>query len=163
MADRELLCEWQNRFNYDSNSGKLSWRNGPRKFRAAGNISDKGYLFIRLRKKSYYVHRIAYALYHNKMPENEIDHINRNRQDNRICNLQDVTKQENQHNRCVQWNNTSGTTGVYFNKQAQKWIASIYIDGKQTIVGRSICKLMASIVRHRAADLYGYNNKGNAK
>jgi len=52
------------------------------------------------KKINYYAHRLAFALYHGEDPYPlEIDHINRQRTDNRIINLRAVTKSENQLNR----------------------------------------------------------------
>ena len=52
------------------------------------------------KRQNIYAHRLAYALYHGKDPYPlEIDHINRDRRDNRISNLRAVSKSENQHNR----------------------------------------------------------------
>ena len=62
------------------------------------------------------------------------DHINRNPLDNRKSNLRPCSKLENAKNRSKQHNNTSGVTGVNYNKQKGKWIARIRIDKKETCV-----------------------------
>lgn len=54
-----------------------------------------------------------------------IDHINGDPTDNCKSNLRIVTKQQNQMNRKKQNNNSSGCTGVRWNKERNKWIASI--------------------------------------
>ena len=64
-----------------------------------------------------------------------IDHINRNRLDNRRCNLRVCTYRENVHNSSLKTNNTSGVTGVFYDKRAKRWRAQIYIKGKTTHVG----------------------------
>ena len=58
-------------------------------------------------------------------PENKkfVDHIDRNKQNNNITNLRWVTFSENQRNSNKYKNNTSGISGVHFDKRNQKWIA----------------------------------------
>ena len=53
------------------------------------------------------------------------DHINRNELDNRRENLRPCTRRENNQNRSLHQNNTSGFIGVSYNKKSQKWIARI--------------------------------------
>jgi hypothetical protein len=66
-----------------------------------GVLNTTGYLRVWIKGHGYYpAHRIAYALYHGMDPHPlEIDHINRNRSDNRISNLRAVTPSENSKNR----------------------------------------------------------------
>jgi len=46
-----------------------------------------------------WAHRVAWALVAGRWPVLEIDHINRNKSDNRFRNLRQVTHQENSRNR----------------------------------------------------------------
>lgn len=55
----------------------------------------------------------------------EVDHINRNRLDNRKTNLRLVTRQENMHNKSVYKTNSSGHSGVKWNKKLNKWMVQI--------------------------------------
>ena len=64
-----------------------------------GHKNSRGYLVITHNKKSIKAHRIAYALYHGKWPDNELDHINRDPLDNRICNIRDADRTLNNLNR----------------------------------------------------------------
>jgi HNH endonuclease len=52
-----------------------------------------------------------------------VDHIKRNPCDNRLENLRIVTVQENNRNKPIQKNNTSGIMGVF--KRQNRWIARI--------------------------------------
>ena len=56
------------------------------------------------------------------MPLHEIDHINRNKTDNRIKNLRDVSKSVNQHNSGNYQNNKSGRRGVFQRPNGQYFV-----------------------------------------
>lgn len=65
-----------------------------------------------------------------------VDHINRNKLDNRKENLRNATKKQNILNRDgVISTNTSGITGVYFNSKRNKWQSQICVDNKITYLG----------------------------
>lgn len=70
-----------------------------------GHKNARGYLVISHKKKSLKAHRVAYALHYGKWPENELDHINRDPLDNRICNLRDADRILNNLNRAkrIKW------------------------------------------------------------
>ena len=92
-------------------------------------VTTKGYSATKVNGKLLYMHRMLMN------PENlQVDHINHDKLDNRKFNLRIVTNQENQFNRPVNSNNTSGVTGVYWNKDCRKLVAQITIDGR-TISG----------------------------
>lgn len=76
--------------------------------------------------KTHKVHRIAWLLSYGKWPECEIDHINQNPLDNRICNLRDVLPEENTRNYPIRKDNTSGTIGVSWRKDRGMWIGRVY-------------------------------------
>lgn len=80
---------------------------------------------------SYMLHRLIT----NCPPELVVDHINHDKTDNRIANLRICTRQENNRNRRIGINNTSDTTGVYFNEQSKKWVAYIMVDQEQKYLG----------------------------
>jgi hypothetical protein len=64
-----------------------------------------------------------------------IDHISRDRLDNRRCNLRVCTHSENNMNRGMRSDNKTGFKGVCCNKQAKKFQASINLNGKQKHLG----------------------------
>ena len=64
-----------------------------------------------------------------------IDHVNRDRLDNRKSNLRICTTQQNSWNHSVCSRNTSGTTGVSWNEYCNKWYAQIMINGKTINLG----------------------------
>lgn len=65
----------------------------------------------------------------------EVDHINRDRLDNRRCNLRVVTHAQNGQNVPAQ-GGTSPHRGVSFCRQTGRWRAHVMIDGKQNQLGR---------------------------
>lgn len=66
-------------------------------------------------------HRLVWFYVHGEWPK-EIDHINRDGLDNRLCNLREVTHFVNSINRKMHVNNTSGVKGV--KRFRKKWMAS---------------------------------------
>lgn len=94
-----------------------------------------GYVRIMLDRKTYRAHRLAWY-YMTGDDVQFIDHINRDRSDNRFSNLRPCTKSENGMNRCSQRNSTSGHVGVSFDKETGKWVAYIYAGNRQIKLGR---------------------------
>lgn len=64
-----------------------------------------------------------------------VDHINHNTLDNRKNNLRIVTNQQNGMNRSLGLDNTSGCTGVSFNKNNSKWIVQIGVNRRLVYLG----------------------------
>jgi hypothetical protein len=65
-----------------------------------------------------------------------IDHINRNKLDNRKVNLRVCTRAENLHNSEIRKDNTSGHKNISWDKQRGKWLVHIKINGKVRHFGR---------------------------
>lgn len=85
-----------------------------------------------------------------------IDHINGNRQDNRVENLRWTPYTGNARNRGLMKNNTSGHPGVYFHKPSKKWMAYFREDGKMYYLGLFSDFEEATMIRDSfAADAYG--------
>lgn len=97
---------------------------------AIGYIHTTGYKYGKLEGKTVKAHRVAWKLYHGKDPVNDIDHINGDRADNRICNLRDATDQVNRMNTKRYKNNKSGVIGIHWHNQNNKWRARITVKGK---------------------------------
>lgn len=80
----------------------------------AGTLNSKGYIVISINRKLYKAHRLAHLYMTGEWPEDQIDHVNHIRDDNRWFNLEDATNQSNQKNRSLDARNKSGVTGVYW-------------------------------------------------
>ena len=98
-----------------------------------GSPHSKGYRVMGFRNKSYFVHRVKFAVQHGFLPIC-IDHINGIRDDNRLENLRASSPQENQQNRRLSKKNKSGFRGVYF--QDGKWVVQLRIKWKRHCLGR---------------------------
>ena len=104
----------------------------------AGSLTLSGYVLVGVDSKRYLAHRLAWLYVEGFFPVNiQIDHINRIKTDNRWCNLRVVSPQCNARNSNKQYTNTSGVTGVYWNKQKKKWFAFIGSDNKRHWAGYS--------------------------
>lgn len=142
-------------FKSDSYQARWNARNaGQPAF--AGNITG-GYLRGKIFGIQYAAHRVIYALHHGKEPDGEIDHINHDRQDNRIGNLRVVSAIENMRNQKRFKNNKSGVVGVCWNSSKNKWLASIGTGGRLTFLGNYADKDEAIAVRTDAEKRFDYH------
>jgi hypothetical protein len=82
-------------------------------------------------QKTIYMHRLIVNIPEGK----EVDHVNRDKLDNRKSNLRICTHSENQMNVKAKSNNSSGYKGVHWSSKYKKWIATIYKNGKQIYIG----------------------------
>ena len=109
---------------YDSNTGIFTWnksRKGAKSGDKVGTISANGYCQACLNYKKYYLHRLAWLYEYGEMPISEIDHINRIKTDNRICNLRLATRSENLANTKINSRNISGHKNVSLHKPTGLW------------------------------------------
>jgi len=148
------------KLHYNQDTGVFIWigtksnivKNGD----IAGTPSGHGYLIVGIKNKKYYLHRLAWLYVYDEIP-GDIDHINHNRSDNRICNLRNVTSKENSKNRSKQSNNKSGMVGVTWYKNYNKWRSYIKVDGKQISLGYFTQFYEAVNARKNAEVLYGFH------
>lgn len=158
---------------YDPDSGFLYWKtrsidhftssrsmkiwNSRYAEKKAGWASE-GYVVITLRPYGNIgAHRIAWLLTYGRWPENELDHINHHRSDNRIRNLREATASKNRRNLTGRSDNTSGCLGVTWDKSRNKWKAGIHINGKFIHIGRYKDKEQAISSRKVAEKHYGFH------
>lgn len=111
-------------FTYDEVTGKI--------YRFSREITRKtnGYTnLVIYGKKQFnlYGHQFAYYCKYKKIVE-QIDHINGIKDDNRICNLREVTNQQNHYNRTT-------AKGYYLHKNTNKYVAQLRLNGKHIYLG----------------------------
>ena len=99
--------------SYNSDTGKISRTD---RKNSNGSYDKDGYLILKIKGRQYKAHRLAYFLYYKKEPDGEIDHINRIRDDNRICNLRNVDRQTNIDNTKRFRNINTNEYGIYIDK-----------------------------------------------
>jgi hypothetical protein len=152
---------------YDAETGKIFWKLNKGGNAKAGNEAgwmDKGgYFIIKLNRKSYKAHRIAWLLTYGSWPVDQIDHINGNAGDNRLANLRDVSNRENARNKKIPKNNTSGTIGVSFYKRDQNYQARIKVNGKSKHLGYFKNKEEAIAARAVANIKYNFHENHGRK
>jgi hypothetical protein len=115
-------------------------------------------LGIKEKRKAIYMHKLI-----NSTPDDfETDHINGITLDNRKCNLRTATNSQNQCNKKIQLNNTSGYKGVSWSKRANKWKAQIQYNNKYIYLGYFNAAEEAAIsYNNKALELFGEFAKVN--
>jgi hypothetical protein len=163
--------------SYDPETGVLTWKSRPVDMfngdvricgtwntRYAGkpalNAIDKnGYRTGSILGGRAKAHRIAWKMSSGEDPNGDIDHINGNREDNRLINLRDASQCENQRNAGVRFDNKSGRVGVWrhSNGSFHAYACGKYIGRADTIEG-------ATTMREEAEARIGFHaNHGNRK
>lgn len=101
----------------------------------AGSINPKGYLQIDIDGTTYLAHRLAWLYMTGEWPAKQIDHRNGVRSENWWDNLRPASNQQNQANRKIGADNSSGFKGVSFHRGMQKWQAYIIVDNRKRHLG----------------------------
>ena len=116
------------RFEYDPLTGFLRSRND---HRWVSVPQTNGYLCILHEGKRFRCHRIVWLLHKGEWPKHQIDHINRNKLDNRIENLRDVPRRIN----CANKSNNAKMIGTTWHPDKRKWKAKIQVNNKSIHLG----------------------------
>lgn len=131
---------------YDSDKGTFKWKSRPNADKswntryagkAAGGRLYKGYRIAAINKTLYRAHRLAWLCYYGEWPNDQIDHINMCKSDNRIKNLREATDTQNRINEGVRKDNKSGFRGVYLRKDTKikSFQSFISAHGKRICLG----------------------------
>jgi hypothetical protein len=133
--------------------GRLVWRisRGNKKAGdiAGGSLDTHGYIQTGADGVVFLNAHLVFIWHHGYKPEC-VDHINRVRTDDRIENLRPATKRQNCQNSNTYRNNSSGVTGVVFNKRLNKWNARITANGERISLGWFTNKEEARKARNQA-------------
>jgi hypothetical protein len=139
--------------DYNPDTGIFTWKINTKRTKigdVSGYVDLNGYAIIRLNNKLYKAHRLAWLYVHNKIPDEYIDHINGIKSDNRICNLREANRYENQFNTKLNIRNISGAKGVSWNSQLKKWKVCLNINKQQKHFGYFENLELASLVATEA-------------
>lgn len=122
--------------SYDPLTGVITSKSRGRRGMLAGCVNGVGYRVIRIDKKLYLAHRLAWFYIHGQWPKNIIDHIDGNRINNRFDNLRDIQKAQNHQNlKGPQNNSTTGFLGVTYSERRKHFVAQISINGRGNYIG----------------------------
>lgn len=167
---------------YEPVSGKLFWRERtPEMFTdgyrtAIGNCANwnannsnkealgcknaNGHKHGAINHVRYLAHRVVWTMVYGRAPDMDIDHINHDPSDNRIKNIREVTRSENQRNMSMRKDNKSGVCGVRRNP-TQKISYNARIG--DTYLGSFGCITAAAVARKVADKQLNYHENHGEK
>ncbi len=152
------LCK---QVDYDPETGVFTRKVHARNGATTGSVSSAtsnghGYARMGIKRRRYYVHRLAWFYMTGDWPIDEIDHANRDRSDNRFDNLRLASRTQQMGNTPLSPKSTSGVRGVYWAVRQKKWRAYITKNDKTVDLGGFGSLEQAAQVRRAAAiDYFG--------
>lgn len=138
---------------YHRHTGVFYWKVSTGKVArgaAAGHTDSNGYTKISIDSVKYFAHRLAWFYVHREWPKKNIDHINLCKSDNRIVNLRDVGQSVNGINGPIRRNNSSGYTGVSYDKRRGNWVAYTHQKFRKKHLGAYETLAGAALARQKA-------------
>lgn len=152
--------------HYNPDTGVLTWKQSVGRVKS-GDVAgwkNLGYIYMAIDGIHYKAHRIAWFYMKGVWPRSYIDHKDHVRSNNAWNNIREATDLDNQRNRTLSVNNTSGYCGVCFAVNVGKWGAAIGVNGKKITLGYYSDKSEAINVRKAAEKHYGFHpNHGATK
>ena len=126
--------------DYDKQSGELSWKKNPTRAACKGKKwgsypANGGYVVGRFLGVRCRAHQLVFLMHNGYLPEKCIDHINGNKQDNRIENLREFSYTCNRINCTNNSTNTTGVVGVIYVSRYKNWKSAIKINDKRYHLG----------------------------
>lgn len=136
MLTQQQLKEY---LHYDTETGIFTWLIAKSKSIKAGEIAGhmckfSGYVFIRIDRKNYRAHRLAWLYVTGEMPS-IIDHIDGNKKNNSFINLRVANKFQNGMNIGILSNNKTNFKGVSYCKLNKKFRAQAKVFGVNKTLG----------------------------
>lgn len=142
---------------FEYRDGELYWKVSRGRLAKVGDkagwISKKGYLNTKINGKCYLNHRLIFLMHYGYLPE-MLDHKDTNTLNNRIENLREATRSQNNRNVKLRKDNTSGIKGVSWFKKSKKWLAQVTINKKQVYLGLYEDLELAELVATEARNKY---------
>jgi hypothetical protein len=156
--------------HYNPETGQLFWKQRGRDFfkserdwkiwntknankEAFLSRNSHGYVKGSIFDRTLIAHRVIWAIQTGEWPEHEIDHINRQRADNRWINLREATSSQNKTNVSSRQNSSSKYIGVSWCETRKIWQASIRKAEKKKHLGRFSCEIDAAKAYDAAAQI----------
>ncbi len=158
MTWRERGRRWFEHLGADADRAMASWNTKHAGGPAFDHMTGNGYRHGGLLNEKLLAHRAVWALSTGRWPTATIDHVNGNRQDNRIENLRDVPHVQNCRNQPLSKANTSGVTGVSLVRGRGKYVATICVDGKTVHLGKFATLAEAAHARQAANAAHGFHD-----
>lgn len=122
----------------------------------AGYLSPVGYFIVSFKGVSHLLHRLAWVLYTGEWPDGFIDHIDKDKLNNKISNLRVSSREQNGRNSNSRKNSSSKYLGVSWCKTSKKWVVQTEFMGKNKHLGRFVDEETAA----RAYDKFAEENYG---
>ena len=111
---------------------------------STGSYDKNGYLILKIKGKQFKAHRVVWFLCKGYFPKQEIDHINRVRDDNRIENLRLSNRKEQALNTTKKVNSDTGVVGIYLDKATKGLLAKYSFHfGNKTYRFRNVSTILA--------------------
>ena len=149
-------------FDLDYETGVLRWRvttsNRVRVGDIAGGHTCHGYLVVGIDGRVYFTHRIVWLMIYGYLPENDIDHINRDKTNNAPSNLREVSRQCNTRNCDNLSTNSSGVRGISWSAERNKWHVDISLYDKTHYLTRHSDFTEAVCHRYAAEQCLSWND-----
>jgi len=145
--------------DYDPETGVFTWKfqktSAVKAGGVAGTLGTNGYWCIKIDRKRWLAHRLAWLFVYSKFPDGNLDHRDRDRLNNAITNLRRASVSQNTSNTERLQNNETGYRGVYKSGRIS-WMARIVVGGKRLYGGSfRTAKLAAKKYDEMASTYFG--------
>jgi hypothetical protein len=151
-------------FSYDKETGVIWNLERNKRAGSENRLGCKRYRIIRHNRKKIKEHWLAFYLVTGEWPKQVVDHIDGNGCNNKWSNLRLCTQSENNRNKAIQKNNSSGICGVHICGKTGKWRSEITKDKKRYRLGFFDNLLDACAARKsKEIDLGFHKNHGRAR